>query len=101
DIVKTHPQHLILRTLFKPNPFPFPKAYFNQYTQGDYVDVIAELLAYKIQSFLVDPVSEETYLGTGRKTILDLARRTRPDVESNSVDDYNREIGVNLIPKDY
>ena len=45
EIVKTHPKHLIIRTLFKPNPFPFPKAYADQYNQGDYVDVIAKLLA--------------------------------------------------------
>ncbi len=99
EIVKTHPKHLILRTSFKPTPFPFPKAYGDQYTQGDYVDVIAMLLAERVLSW--DCKSGLEYLGTGRKTMFELAQRTRPDVEMNSVDEYNKAIGMNLIPKDY
>jgi dTDP-4-dehydrorhamnose reductase len=99
EIVKTHPNHLILRTLFKPNPFPFPKAYVDQYTQGDYVDVIAKLLASRVAEW--DKKTRDLeYLGTGRKTMFELAKRTRPDVLPNSVDDYVKETGV-LIPKDY
>ncbi|MES3032187.1 MAG: sugar nucleotide-binding protein [Patescibacteria group bacterium] len=99
EIVKTHPNYLVLRTLFKPNPFPFPKAYKDQYTQGDYVDVIAKLLAEKIEKW-DKKTSGLEYLGTGRKTMFELAKRTRPDVLPNSVDDYVKETGV-LIPKDY
>ncbi|OGI95618.1 hypothetical protein A2917_03655 [Candidatus Nomurabacteria bacterium RIFCSPLOWO2_01_FULL_42_17] len=99
EIVKTHPNHLIIRTLFKPNPFPFPKAYIDQYTQGDYVDVIAELLAKKILDWNRKTSGLE-YVGTGRKTMFELAQRTRPDVKPNSVQDYIAETGV-LIPNDY
>jgi dTDP-4-dehydrorhamnose reductase len=99
EIVKTHQRHLILRTLFKPNPFPFPKAYMDQYTQGDYVDVIAKLLAKKVKEWNKKTCKLE-YLGTGRKTMFELAKRTRPDVEPNSVNDYFKQTGV-LIPKDY
>lgn len=99
EVVKTHPKHLILRTLFKPNPFPFTKAYKDQYTQGDYVDVIAKLLAERVKNWDRETSSLE-YLGTGRKTMLELARRTRPDVEPNSVEDYMKETGL-FIPKDY
>ncbi len=99
EIVKTHPAHLILRTLFKPNPFPFAKAYIDQYTQGDYVDVIAELLAKRVIEWDRKTCSLE-YLGTGRKTMFELAKRTRPDVEPNHVDDYVTETGV-FIQKDY
>ncbi|MFA6251730.1 MAG: sugar nucleotide-binding protein [Candidatus Paceibacterota bacterium] len=99
EIVKTHPKHLILRTLFKPNPFPFPKAYIDQYTQGDYVDVIAKLLAKKVKSWN-RKTSKLEYLGTGRKTMFELAKRTRPDVKPNKVADYVKETGV-LVPKDY
>jgi len=99
EIVKTHPNHLILRTLFKPNPFPFPKAYIDQYTQGDYVDVIAALLAKIILDWDRKTSSLE-YLGTGRKTMFELAKRTRPNVEPNSVEDYIKETGT-PIPKDY
>ncbi len=99
EIVEAHPRHLILRTLFKPNPFPFPMAYIDQYTQGDYVDVIAELLAKRVKEWDRKTSSLE-YLGTGRKTMFELAKRTRPDVVPNNVDDYVKEAGV-YIPKDY
>ena len=99
EIVKTHPNHLILRTLFKPKPFPFDKAYIDQYTQGDYVDVIAKLLADRVKSW-DRKTSGMEYLGTGRKTMYELAKRTRPDVEPNSVEDYIKETGT-PIPKDY
>lgn len=100
EIVKTHPRHLILRTLFKPNIFPFTHAYIDQHTNGDVVSVIAELLAKRIKEWDRTTCGLE-YLGTGRKTIFELAKRSRPDVLPNSVDDYNKEIGQNLIPKDY
>lgn len=99
EVVKTHPNHLIIRTLFKPNPFPFPKAYIDQYTQGDYVNVIAELLAKRILEW-DRKTSGLEYLGTGRKTMFELAKRTRPDVKPNSVEDYIKETGI-PIPKDY
>ena len=99
EIVKTHPNHLIIRTLFKPNPFPFPKAYIDQYTQGDYVDVIANLLAKRIKSWNRKTNGLE-HLGTGRKTMFELAKRTRPDVLPNSISDYMKETGL-FIPKDY
>ena len=99
EIVKTHRKHLIIRTLFKPNPFPFPKAYIDQYTQGDYCDVIAELLAKRILEW-DRKTSGLEYLGTGRKTMFELAKRTRRDVLPNSVEDYIKETGT-PIPKDY
>lgn len=93
EIVKSHPNHLIIRTLFKPNPWPFEYAYEDQFTQGDYVDVIARLIAKKINSWNKKG-SEECYIGTGRKTMYELAKRTKPDVIPNKV--INR-----FIPKDY
>lgn len=99
EVVKYHPHHLIMRTFFKPNPFPFPKAYSDQYTQGDYVDVIAKLVAEKVKAW-DRTTSEFCYIGTGRKTVLDLAKRTRPDVEPNSVDEWRAKVG-NIIPYDY
>lgn len=99
EIVNTHPRHLIIRTSFKPWPFPFPKAYVDQYTQGDYVGVIAQLIAETVKKW--DKVSNEIYVGTGRKTMFELALRSRPDVQMNTVDEYNKLIGMNLIPKDY
>ncbi len=99
EIVQTHPAHIVIRLLFKPTPFPFPKAYSDQYILGDYVDVVAKLLAKKVKAWDRKTAPLE-YISTGRKTIFELAKRTRPDVQPNSVDEYIKETGV-LIPKDY
>lgn len=87
---------LILRTLFKDNPFPYEKAFKDQFTQGDYVDVIAPLICESISNWL-GKESEMQYIGTGRKTMLELAQRTRPLIRTCSIDDVR---GVKL-PKDY
>ncbi len=102
EIVKTHSKHLIIRTLFKPNPFPWSKAYIDQYTQGDYVDIIAKLLAQKIKKWnkKTNKSKPVEYLGTGRKTMFELAKRTYPNVRPNSVREYMKETGVQ-IPTDY
>src|ERR1035437_4875649 len=97
EIVRTHPRHLILRTLFKPTPWPFDFAYEDEWTQGDYVDVIAEKLAEMAKNWDKE-TSKITFLGTGRKTILELAQRTKPDVKPNKVADYNKKIGFDLVP---
>lgn len=86
--------YLIIRTLFKKSPFPYAKAFKDQMTQGDYVDVIAPMIAQQIVDWKFD--NKTIYIGTGRKTMFDLAKRTRPDIESCSVKDVS---GVRL-PQD-
>lgn len=86
--------YLIIRTLFKPNPWPFEYAFSDQMTQGDYVDVIAPLIAKEIKQW--KGKSKLVYVGTGRKSMFELAKRTRPDVKPNSV----RDLGFKR-PKDY
>lgn len=93
EIVMTHPNHLIIRTLFKPNPWPFDVAYENQFTQGDYVDVIAKLIVNHIKTW-DKKTSELCYVGTGRKTMLELAKRTNPNVTANKITNP-------IIPHDY
>lgn len=95
QMVMTHPHHLIIRTLFKPRPFPFEYAFRDQVTQGDYVDVIAELIEATIADW--DRTSKLMYIGTGRKTMLELALQTRLDVKENSV----KDIKSVKIPADY
>jgi dTDP-4-dehydrorhamnose reductase len=89
------PSHLIVRTLFKANPFPYPRAFGDQWTQGDYVDVVAPLLAGQIAGW--DGAGRTVYTGTGRKTMLELARRTRPEIEACSVADVTDV----RLPRDY
>ncbi len=87
---------LIIRTLFKPTPFPYPKAFIDQWTQGDYVDKIAFLITEDILNWYGSK-SDMIYTGTGRKTIYNLAKKTRPGVLPCSVDDITEV----QLPKDY
>lgn len=88
-------KYTIIRTLFKDNPFPYEKAFRDQWTQGDYVDVIAPLLADFIYND--EPANDVIYIGTGRKTMLDLARRSRPEIKDCSITDVRNV----LLPADY
>ncbi len=94
EAVKEHPCYLIIRTLFKPRPWKYPKAFVDAWTQGDYVDVIAPLIEKAIKEW--DGESKTIYVGTGRKTIYDLAKQTR-EVEPISI----KEIKDVIIPADY
>jgi len=86
--------YLIIRTLFKPVPFPFEKAYGDQWTQGDEITTIAPLLVGKItQWYKNDFPNEFCYIGTGRKRIIDIARKSNHAIEENSIHDIE---GVTL-----
>ena len=90
------PHYLIIRTLFKPTPFPYPRAFVDQWTEGDYVDVIAEKIITAINEW--DKITAKTItVGTGRKTIYELARRTCPTVQPMSI----LEIKDVVLPADY
>jgi dTDP-4-dehydrorhamnose reductase len=68
--------YLLIRTSFKPKPFPYPKAITTQWGNFDYVDVIS---AYIIE--LIDKKAEGVYnVGTEYKDIYALAIQTNPDV---------------------
>lgn len=93
DIVKTYPNHLIIRTNFVPRPFPHKEAFIDGWTQGDYVDIIAPMIAAEI----LKDTKGLIYVGTGRKTIFELARQTVPNIKGISVDDI-KEV---KLPRDY
>ena len=88
--------YLIIRTLFKPRPYPFDVAFGDQYTRGDYVDVIAKLIAGAIKKW-DRKTSKIIHVGTKRKTLYELARQTKPDVKMNSIKDITEV----RIPADY
>ena len=68
-------KHLIIRTSFKVTPFQFPKAVY-QIGNFDYVDVISSLI---IQ--LIEKEAEGIFnVGTEKKSMLELAERTRKDI---------------------
>lgn len=95
QLVTTHPNYLIIRTLFKPTTWPYKYAFKNQFTMGDTVDVIAPLIEKAITEW--DRNSKLIYIGTGRKTTYDIAKKVKPDVIPNLTTDI---VGVK-IPTDY
>jgi len=77
--------YLLIRTSFKPKPFPYEKALVNQIGNFDYVDKISEIIIG-----LINEGKSGVYnVGTKRKTIYELAVKTNPDVEPwfGSIDD--------------
>lgn len=81
EVMRHAGHYLIIRTLFKPRPFEHAKAVTDMWTSGDYVDVIAKDLALAIQWYAEDKIPDGVLnVGTGRKTIYELAKQTRPDI---------------------
>lgn len=84
DMVKTFSHnYLIIRTLFKERPFPYDYAFVDQYTTGDYLDVIAPLIMNAILKGQTGTID----IGTERKTMFELARRSKPNIKGNSIHD--------------
>jgi len=91
-------KYLIIRTLFKPYPYPFERAFTDQMTQGDDVVVIAKLIAKAVERW--NRESKTIYVGTGRKTLFELAKKSRPDVKPNTTVEWSKVTGVKY-PVDY
>ncbi len=94
EVVRTLPRYLIIRTSFRTAPFPYPLAYHDLYTSQDYLEVIAPQVALAVQNLERIPYNT-LHIATERKSVFELARRTRPDVRPAS----RQEAGVSL-PED-
>jgi len=66
---------VVARLLFKPRPFEHPSACIDMHTSGDYTDRIAQELVIAIKKF--DQLPPTIHIGTGRKSVFELARQTR------------------------
>lgn len=68
-------KYLLVRTSFKPKPFPWKEGWSNLKGNFDYVDVIADLIIE-----LINKRAKGVYnVGTEEKTMYELAVRTKPD----------------------
>lgn len=94
EVVRVVPQHLVIRTSFRPSPWPYPTAFTDLYTSQDYVEVIAPQIALALRGLEHIPYST-LHIATERKSAYELAVRTRPDVRPSS----RREVTVSL-PED-
>lgn len=91
--ILSYDRHLIVRTSFKKKgPWPYPKAFVDQHTSRDTVDVIAN----QILQATIGGHTGIVHLGTERKTVFELAQRQSPNVQPISRKDIK---GV-IIPKD-
>lgn len=68
--------YLIIRTSFKPYPFPYPKTIF-QKGNFDYVDKISELIITLINKDAMGIFN----VGTKNKMMFDLAKKTNPHIQ--------------------
>jgi dTDP-4-dehydrorhamnose reductase len=91
EIARTVPDHLVIRTSFRPREWPHPIAFTDVHTSQDYVDVIAPMIALAVHHCREIPHAT-LHIATERKTAYDLARRRRPDVRPAS----RHEVGVSL-----
>jgi len=80
EVVRVLPRYLIIRTSFRPSPWPYPRAYTDLYTSQDYLEVIAPQVALAIRNLNRIPYTT-LHIATGRKSTYQLALHTRPDVE--------------------
>ena len=82
--MKKHFSYTIIRTGMRPRPFPYDVAPYDMWTIGDYIDIIAK----KIHQVIELPCQNETiYVGTGIKSVYDLASQSRDDVKKVSYKD--------------
>lgn len=70
--------YTILRTSFRRDPFEYDFAFSDMWTIGDSDHVIAKLIREEVQKPIWNQI---VYVGTGAKTVFQLARRTRADVK--------------------
>lgn len=76
--------HLIIRTSFGANIFPYKEAFTDKWTSKDYVDMIAPL----IYEASISPLTGVLNLGTERKTLYDHASE-RSEVSPVRISDTN------------
>ncbi|MEZ0348756.1 MAG: NAD(P)-dependent oxidoreductase [Thermus sp.] len=83
SLVRLLPRHLVIRTSFRPNTWPYPVAFTDLYTSQDYLDVIAPEIALAILRHEDIPYTT-LHIATERKSAYDLARRRNPHVRPGS-----------------
>lgn len=84
---------LIVRTSFCPKgSWLYPKAFVDQYTSRDTIDVVAEQILKAVQQ----ERSGIVHLGTERKSVYGLAKRLSPEVQPMS----RRDIKNVVLPED-
>ena len=90
--IETHwaKKYTIIRTSFKPIPFKHDQAPDNMFTSADYVPIIAYNIALAIKNYKKLPPF--LHIGTERKSVYDLAIRTKPNVKRIKLKDIKANL---------
>jgi len=80
----------VIRTSFKDIPFKHDQAPDDMYTSADYVPVIAYNIALAIKNY--EKLPSLIHIGTERKSVYDLAIRTKPSVERIKLKDIKARL---------
>ena len=83
EIVRSYPQHLVIRTSFRPRQWPYPQAFDDVYTSQDYVDIIAPDIALAVRQHRAIPY-DTLHIATARKSVYALAQQRAPQVQRGS-----------------
>jgi len=90
-VVRTYDNTLVIRTSFCERVFPYEKAFIDQYTSRDYIDVIAPLILKEAVSRKMGII----HVGTGRKSVYELAKKRKDDIGMLKIS----EVGF-IVPED-
>jgi dTDP-4-dehydrorhamnose reductase len=91
ELARFAQNHLVLRTSFRPKMWPYPIAFTDVYTSQDYVDIIAPEIALAVQHCREIPY-RTLHIATERKSVYELAKRRKPDVQPGSKKDARVEL---------
>lgn len=83
EAARAAPEHLVIRTSFRPRAWEYPVAFSDLYTSQDYVDLIAPEIAIAALRCREVPFAT-LHIATERKSVLELARRRSPGVRAGS-----------------
>lgn len=78
EVQRHRPGFTIIRTSFREEPFEYRHAFTDMWTIGDHVSAIAGMVHKEIEGGTKNRI---IYVGTGAKTVYQLARRSNPDVK--------------------
>ena len=85
-VISTYKKHCIIRTSFcRSDYWPYPRAFEDQYTSRDTVDIIAPKIARLIESQQLGVF----HIGTERKSVYELALRIDPTIQPSSRSSIN------------
>jgi len=84
-MVRTYENSLVIRTSFFGNTFPYNKAFIDQWSSKDYIDIIAPkiLLEIKLNKTGI------SHVYSIRRTLFDIAKQRRKDVLPCQLRDFN------------